>query len=312
MAPSHTKMIQILQEAKSRHTPEHPGTGRDEDEEFESKENEGGDPGKEDDELEREDDDDIIKEDKAGETEGGDEGEEPGREGEGWESNKDVEMPSAKPKLSVKYVILSGTFPHLEEGNGLNAGKAALKGIIASHGGIVDAKVRGRTHLLVIGNHPGRTKVGDAERRAVQIVHIFTLEMYLGGVMTFKELIGTAPPEITKYLASFSPNPPPEVQEASPAGGTTTQGDATPTTLLTPLHALPAGSNTKGTARTESNASVQLISPPQNQGNEITPANAEGQKRNVVFNNPIFKKRRDPISPSAATGITRQATNFIN
>jgi hypothetical protein len=92
-------------------------------------------------------------------------------------------------------MVLSGTFPHLEEGNDLDARKAALKRIIASHGGIVDAKVRGRTNLLVIGNHQGRTKVRDAERRAVQIVHIFTLEMCLGGIMTFKELIGTAPPD---------------------------------------------------------------------------------------------------------------------
>jgi hypothetical protein len=221
-------------------------------------------------------------------------------------------MPSAKPKLGAKYVVLSGTFPHLEEGNRLNAGKAALKGIIASHGGIVDAKVRGRTDLLVIGNYPGRTKVRDAERHAVQIIHIFMLEMYLGGVMTFKELIGTAPPEITKYSASFSPNPLPEAQEASPTEGTTTQGNATPATPPTPLHPLSTGSNTNGTASTESNASVQLISQCQNQGNEITPANAEGQKRNVVFNNPIFKKRRDPISPPAATGITTQATNFVN
>jgi hypothetical protein len=221
-------------------------------------------------------------------------------------------MPSAKPKLGAKYMVLSGTFPHLEEGNGLNAGKAALKGIIASHGGIVDTKVRGRTNLPVIGNHPGRTKVRDAEHRAIQIGHIFTLEMYLHGVMTFKELIGTAPPEITKYSASFSPNPLPEAQEAIPTRGTTTQGDATPATPPTPLHALPVGSNTNGTASTESDASVQLISPPQNQGNEITLANAEGRKRNVVLNNPIFKKRRDPISPPTATGITTQATNFVN
>jgi hypothetical protein len=113
-------------------------------------------------------------------------------------------------------------------------------------------------------------------------------------------------------LASFSPNPPPEGQEASPTGGTTTQGDATPATPPTHLHALRAGSNTNVTASTESNASVQLSSPPQNQGNKIIPANAEGQKRNVVFNNPVFKKRRDPISPTAATGITTQATNFVN
>ncbi len=130
--------------------------------------------------------------------------------------------------------------------------------------------------------------------------------------MTFRELIGTAPLEITKYSAGFSPNPLPEAQEASPIRGTTTQEDGTPATPLTPLHALPVGSNSNGTASTESNASVQLISPPQNQGNEITPANAEGQKRNVVFNNPIFKKRGDPISPPAATGITTQATNFVN
>ncbi len=31
-----------------------------------------------------------------------------------------------------------------------------------------------------------------------------------------------------------------------------------------------------------------------------------------MFNNPIFKKRGDPISPPAATGITTQATNFVN
>jgi hypothetical protein len=167
--PPHTpKRFESCKKPRVGTTPERPGTGGDEDEEFESKENEGG--------VEREEDNDIIKEDKAGEKEGGDEGGEPGGEGEGWESNEDVEMPSSKPKLGAKCVVLSGTFPHLEEGNGLNVGKAALKGIIVSHGGILDATVQGRTNLLVIGNHLGRTKVRDAEHLAVQIVHIFTLE----------------------------------------------------------------------------------------------------------------------------------------
>jgi NAD-dependent DNA ligase len=73
-------------------------------------------------------------------------------------------------------------------------GKPSLKEIIASHGGIIDDKVQGRTNILVIGDHPGKVKVRDAKKQAVQIVHIYTLEGYLGGTMTFKEPIETPPP----------------------------------------------------------------------------------------------------------------------
>jgi NAD-dependent DNA ligase len=92
------------------------------------------------------------------------------------ENKEDAAVVHAKPKrrLTAKYLALSGTFPHLEEGEGLELGKPSLKEIIASHGGIVDDKVQGRTNILVIGDRPGKVKVRDATKGAVQIVHIYT------------------------------------------------------------------------------------------------------------------------------------------
>ncbi len=191
------------------------------------------------------------------------------------ENKEDAAVVHAKPKrrLTVKYLALSGTFPHLEEGEGLELGKPSLKEIIANHGGIVDNKVQGRTNILVIGNRPGKVKVRDGTKQAVQIVHIYTLEQYLGGTMTFKELIETPPPKITESLAGYPQKLPPETQATKPSGGM----------QLNLPHAVPTDSITDSIASAESDSSVRLISPPWQHGIETIPATAKEQKRSVVF-----------------------------
>jgi hypothetical protein len=79
------------------------------------------------------------------------------------ENKEDAAVVHAKPKrrLITKYLALSGTFPHLEEGEWLKLGKPSLKEIIASQGGILNNKVQGRTNILVIGDHPGKVKVRE-------------------------------------------------------------------------------------------------------------------------------------------------------
>ncbi len=179
-------------------------------------------------------------------------------------------------------------------------GKPSPKEIIASHGGIVNDKVRGRTNILVIGDRPGKVKVRDAKKRAVQIVHIYTLERFLGGTMTFKELIETPSPKITEYSAGYPWKLPPETQATKPSGGM----------QLNLPHAVPTDSITDGIASAESNSSVQLISPPWQHGIKTIPATAKEQKRSVVFNNTIFKRKNDLASPSA-TSTASQAQNFV-
>jgi hypothetical protein len=220
-------------------------------------------------------------------------------------------MTSAKPKLSGKFLALSGTFLHLEEGDGPDVRKAALKDIIASHGDIVDAKVWGRTNILVIGDLPGKIKVRDAEKQAVQIIHVFTLERYLGRATIFQELIKSSPPEITKYLVSYPQKLPPIAQATSPPRGTTAQEDKTTVTQQNHPQVNLTGSNTNVTANTESGGSVWLISHPRQHSSQTIPATAEGQKRSVVFNNPTFKRRKDPTNPPVDTRTTSQALKFV-
>ncbi len=118
--------------------------------------------------------------------------------------------------------------------------------------------------------------------------------------MAFKVLIETPPPKIPEYLAGYPRKLPPETQATKPSGGM----------QLNLPHAVPMDSITDGIASAESDSSVQLISPPWQHGIETILATAKKQKRSVVFNNPIFKRKNDLASPPA-TSTASQAQKFV-
>ncbi len=102
-----------------------------------------------------------------------------------------------------------GTFPQLEEGEGSDVGKNAVKDLIQCHRGLVGSKIQGNSDLLIIGNLSGQVKVQEAERRGVKIATLDTLTRLLQGQLTFQEFIATPAPKITEYSASSqgTPNP---------------------------------------------------------------------------------------------------------
>ncbi len=64
-----------------------------------------------------------------------------------------------------------GTWPGLG-GEGLTAGKIAVKAIIVKHGGKVISSFSKITNFLVIGTAPGPKKVLNANKRGIQIVEL--------------------------------------------------------------------------------------------------------------------------------------------
>lgn len=64
--------------------------------------------------------------------------------------------------LAGKRVVLTGTFPELGGGAGLNLGKDKLKKMIELFGGRVTSAVSGLTDILVVGKDEGATKVSKA------------------------------------------------------------------------------------------------------------------------------------------------------
>ena len=94
-----------------------------------------------------------------------------------------------------------GTFPQLEEGEGSDVGKNAVKDLVQRHRGLIGSKIQGNRNLLIIGHLPGQVKVQEAERRGVKSETLDTLTRLLQGQLTFQEFIATPTPEITEYSA---------------------------------------------------------------------------------------------------------------
>ena len=60
-------------------------------------------------------------------------------------------------------VVLTGLFPEVGGGSGLNLGKDKVKKMVEAFGGKVTGAVSGRTHILVVGKDPGLGKYSQAQ-----------------------------------------------------------------------------------------------------------------------------------------------------
>lgn len=65
--------------------------------------------------------------------------------------------------LKGKTFVLTGVFPELGGGSGLELGKARAKALIEQFGGRVTGSISGKTDILVVGKDPGASKVTKAE-----------------------------------------------------------------------------------------------------------------------------------------------------
>ena len=99
--------------------------------------------------------------------------------------------------------VLTGTFPEVGGGAGLNLGKDRLTGMISSFGGRVTGSVSGATSYLVVGQAPGGSKVGQATARGVPMVDVKAVVEQCKGAGR----LGDAPaPTISSYSAGYGGN----------------------------------------------------------------------------------------------------------
>jgi hypothetical protein len=68
--------------------------------------------------------------------------------------------------LRGKTVVLTGIFPELGGGAGLDLGKARARALVESFGGRVTSSVSGRTDALLVGKDPGMSKVTKARNQS--------------------------------------------------------------------------------------------------------------------------------------------------
>ena len=81
--------------------------------------------------------------------------------------------------LAAKTIVLTGIFPELGGGAGLELGKGRCRAMIEAFGGRVTGSVSGKTDYLVVGKEPGASKVSQAAAKGVPTVDIAGLKAVL-------------------------------------------------------------------------------------------------------------------------------------
>lgn len=72
-------------------------------------------------------------------------------------------------------MVLTGLFPEVGGGTGLNLGKEKMKSLIENFGGRVTGSVSGKTDFLVVGKDPGASKVSKASAKSIPLVDLLAL-----------------------------------------------------------------------------------------------------------------------------------------
>lgn len=100
--------------------------------------------------------------------------------------------------LAGKTIVMTGVFPEIGGGAGLNLGKDRLKAMIERFGGRVTSSVSGKTDILIVGHEPGMGKMSRARSTpGVQLLTTETLKDNIEGRLA----LANAPPVI---VDSFS------------------------------------------------------------------------------------------------------------
>ena len=111
----------------------------------------------------------------------------------------------AQPNFfSKKTIVMTGVFPEIGGGTGLNLGKDRLKAILESFGAKVTGSVSGRTDFLIVGREPGMSKVSKARAQPkCQLLDIFDMKLAVEGK---KSLVAIEAPTITNYSLGYQGN----------------------------------------------------------------------------------------------------------
>ena len=105
--------------------------------------------------------------------------------------------------LDGKRFVLTGTFPEVGGGAGLNQGKDRTKEMIESFGGKVTSAVSGKTDFLLVGRDPGRSKVSQADKKDVPLIDLIALHKLLMGQATIEATAASEAPKITNFSAGY-------------------------------------------------------------------------------------------------------------
>ena len=105
-----------------------------------------------------------------------------------------------------KRFVLTGVFPEVGGGSGLNQGKDRMKEMIASFGGTVTGSVSGKTDYVVIGRSPGASKVGKAHQRGLPLLDILSLERIIYGRTQLEQIANEPPPRIESFSSGYGGN----------------------------------------------------------------------------------------------------------
>ena len=105
--------------------------------------------------------------------------------------------------LSDTRFVLTGLFPEVGGGAGLNLGKDKVQSMIQTFGGKVTQAVSGRTNYVVVGKNPGFSKVHNAQTRGIPILDLRSLQQVLLGTLALEDIPHQEPPKIAAFSAGY-------------------------------------------------------------------------------------------------------------
>ncbi len=123
-----------------------------------------------------------------------------------------------------KTFVLTGIFPEVGGGTGLNLGKDKVKAMIESFGGRVTASVSGRTNYVLVGAEPGSGKVSAARERGIPTPDIQGLKLTLE--TRGAALEHAAPARITSLSSGFKDNGLGRISHEQPMGASGNDANA--------------------------------------------------------------------------------------
>jgi len=106
--------------------------------------------------------------------------------------------------LAGKKVVLTGIFPEVGGGAGLELGKAKVKLMVESFGGKVTGSVSGVTDYLITGQEPGFSKVTKARNSGrCTVVSLQQMATYLRGKKSLEASVQEEPVKISSFSRGY-------------------------------------------------------------------------------------------------------------
>eukprot|EP00986_Skeletonema_menzelii_P012226 scaffold6642_cov122-Skeletonema_menzelii.AAC.1 len=102
--------------------------------------------------------------------------------------------------------VLTGLFPELGGGGGLNLGKAKMTTLIENFGGRVTSQVSGKTNFVVVGKDPGASKVSKATAKSIPLVDLLALNRVIHGQSSLGDIASEPAPRITNFSSGYGGN----------------------------------------------------------------------------------------------------------